>query len=280
MFRELRKLWGDTSDAVRIISMLDEYTDSFLAISSGRIPQEYDRNVASAVLRLVQMKRPASVYPFAMRLLRSYSSGDVCADEVVRIFDVIESFLVRRALCGLEPTGLLGLFRFLWNNVGGKPTAANVTEVIKKRLTLEWPDDERFSRQILNRPLYGTAVANYVLIEYDKSLGGDFPVGLNLWVEHVLPQKLSKDWTDDFTPENHKRLVDTWANLIPLSSQMNLELSQKGYSIKREEIKSRSAYASARQFADSFESWTPADLEARANRLIQWAITRWPQIQR
>lgn len=277
MFKELRKLWGESADAASIISQLDEYTEPFLAISGGVIPPGYSPKIAAAVDRLVRMRRPAAVFPFVMRLLKAYSDGVLEESHAVDVLGLIEAFLVRRALCGLEPTGLLGLFRFLWNNVNGAPTYKNVSEVIFKRLTVEWPDDERLGAQIISRPLYGSSMANYVILEYERSRDGDFPEGVPLWIEHVLPQKMTEGWKTLFSPEAHKGLVDTWANLVPLSSEMNRELSQGAYDLKREAFRKGSAFVSAREFGEAYDSWSPDKLSERAKELVTWAKARWPR---
>jgi hypothetical protein len=182
-------------------------------------------------------------------------------------------------LCGVEPTGLLGLFRFLWSNVDGTPNVANVSSIILKRLTVEWPDDERLKSQINERPIYGSSICNYVLLEYERALGADFPDGDPPWVEHILPQKPASNsrWRQDFTAEQHKQMVGIWANLLPLSAQMNSELSARDYSVKRDVYRQKSMYASARRVADTYNVWTPSEIADRSVQICKWAIKRWPR---
>lgn len=277
MFRELRDMWEDTDDANDLILKLDEYTDPFLAIVEGRVPDEYSAEVKEGVLRLVRMKRPAAVYPFVMRLLRAYELRKIDSKVTRGIIDVIESFLARRALVGVEPTGLLGLFRVLWNNIEESPNAENVIKVILRRLTIEWPDDDRLREQILNRPLYNSAIAGYVLMEYERSHGADFPVGATYWIEHIAPQKLTSQWREKFTEEQHKSMVNTWANLVPLSPSMNNVLGQKPFLEKRESFRTGSMFASPRMLADEFADWTPTTIQERSITLANWAVERWPR---
>jgi hypothetical protein len=280
MFKELVELWGKDKSPEEIIDDLTVYVPPFMAIARGVIPDQYDRGVRLSVLRLVRMGRPSAVYPFVMRLLKGCEKSEVTAQTTIQILDMLESFLVRRALAGIEPTGLLGLFRLLWTNAtsnGRQITAASVADVILRRLTIEWPDDDRLKEQISARPLYRAAIAPYVLLEYERGCGADFPDGMVPWIEHIAPQKLTAEWQRDFPPNVAKALVDTWANLIPLSSSMNQELSQNPFPDKREIYRQNSVFASARKLAEQNESWTPTQVVARAKHLGEWAVGRWPK---
>jgi hypothetical protein len=230
MFKELVELWGRTKEPEEIINDLTIYVPSFMAIAKGEVAERTEKGVRDAIVRLVRMGRPSAVYPFVMRLLREHEQLAVDAQTTVEILSMIEAFLVRRALAGIEPTGLLGLFRLLWSNAtpGGRQITPNaVADVILRRLTIEWPDDHRLKEQVAVRPLYQSAIVQYVLLEYERSLGADFPDGTIAWIEHIAPQRLTPEWQKDFPPAIPRQLLDTWANLIPLSSGMNQELSQK-----------------------------------------------------
>jgi hypothetical protein len=250
-----------------------------LAVYNGTVPTEYSSEVREAILRLVRLRRPASVFPFVMRLLRTYEQEQLSSTTTAAVLDVLEAFLVRRALVGVEPTGLLGLFRFLWNNVNGEPTPEAVSNVILRRQTVEWPNDVRLREQIRDRALYGTSIASYILLEYDRSLNADFPHGVTPWIEHVAPQKLTSAWRETFNSDRHKAFVDTWANLVPLSSEMNAQLQQQIYAEKKAIYRQRSAFSSARRLADDYDTWTPEDVLRRAEILAEWAIARWPRPQ-
>ena len=112
------------------------------------------------------------------------------------------------------------MFKKLWEDCGGTPNAAKVIENIQKHKTVVWPSSEEAMTCLLQRPLYGSTITPFVLEEWNRSLGGDQPT-VKPWVEHVLPETFSKDWEPDFTEEQHKKLKDLLANLLPLSQPMN-----------------------------------------------------------
>ena len=130
---------------------------------------------------------------------------------------------------------MLATFRTAWGVVAGMPTKETLSGVIRKRNTVEWPDDERLSKAIQSRNIYSSHIAEYVLLEYERSLGSDIPDN-KFWIEHVMPQKLNKDWHEVISVEDHQSIVHTWGNLIPLTKEMNQEVSQAEFSKKRKQF--------------------------------------------
>src|SRR5262249_39812329 len=152
-------------------------------------------------------------------------------EDGLRILEIIESFLVRRAICGHEPTGLHAVFKRLWQDCEGTPTPERVNESIRKHKTVVWPTERDVIDAVCKRPLYGSTITKYVLLEYDRSLGGDKPLN-DPWIEHVLPDTPSEDWFDSFSKQQHLDTKDLLANLIPLTQEMNTGLGNKSYSSK------------------------------------------------
>lgn len=274
LFRGLRKIWGETTEPEEIINTLEYYSTPYLAISSGQYPETYSKGVKQILNKLVRSKSPTSIFPFVMKLLKEYENGNVSELNTIECLTVIESFLVRRAVSGIEPTGLLALFRTAWYNMKGNPTKENLKEVIKSRNTIEWPDNQRLNTAILTRNIYSSHISKYVLIEYEKSLGSDIPEN-DYWIEHVMPQTLNKEWKEVITNEEHQNVVHTWGNLIPLTAEMNRGVSQSEFKLKREEFKKHSVFASARNLASDYNTWDKEQILNRSKIIADWAINRW-----
>lgn len=271
----LRDQWEEIEAPQKIIEELAVYQDSFLAFQTGGTLIKWSKPVRAAIQRIIDLKFPASALPFLMQVAQSNLDGTLDDSDATAILDTTESFFVRRAVCGIEPTGLHALFRRLWVDTGKNPTAEKVAAKIRERKTVLWPGNEFFERSIKTRGIYGSRICPYLIREYDRSLQGDVPSNIP-WIEHVLPQTPAKGWFEDFSKEQHKDLLDTFANLIPLSSAMNGNLSNKIYQKKRPKIEADSMFKSARQFAKKFETWTPEKLQGRSEDLAQWALKRWP----
>jgi len=210
-----------------------------------------------------------------MQLSNASRDKHVTVNDGEGVLNIVESFLVRRAICGHEPTGLHAVFKKLWNDCNGQPTALTVKAAIQKHKTVVCPHDDDFKKAICTRPLYGSAITPFFILEYDLSLKGDKSETIP-WTEHVLPVTFSPDWEIDFTLEQHALLKDTLPNLLPLTSEMNIGLSNKGYKHKRQAFQNDSKFKSTREFANNYDSWKPSDLDKRAKILAGWGVIRWP----
>lgn len=276
VYHALRKDWESIDDAEQIIARLSTFQDAFLDVVCGTRFQPHEKAVSDAFHRLYKLEVPSSTYPFLMLLSNAARDGSVGPKETMETIEVIESFLVRRAISGYEPTGLHAVFKRLWQDCGGAPTREKVEKEIRKHKTVSWPSDEEVMRAVRERPMYGSSVDAYFIGQHNESLGGDVPQTF-AWMEHVLPENPVAEWFDagHFTKQQHAEMKDLAANLIPLSKEMNQGLSNSSYEKKRPVYAGDSMFKSAREFANSYSKWSATDLIARSDHLAQWAIQRW-----
>lgn len=276
VYGRLRKEWQDQNKSTeQIIADLVEYQDAFIDLFTGSNDMQHEKDVARAFRRLWASERPGSTLPFLMKLSRETKIGNVAPSVCAECLAVIESFLVRRALCGHEPTGLHAVFKRLWTDVsGGGITADKVRAAISGHKTVVWPSDDDVKQAILTRPLFGSAIAKFFLTELDLSLGGDAPNG-NPHIEHILPQKPDQSWKEVFSDTQIEKLKDLAANLLLLSSEMNSSLGNKSFVIKKDRYLNDSMYKSTRDLANSHGAWDEAAILQRGEAISKWAIERW-----
>lgn len=275
VYAELRKRWGKKKGPEEVIKQLATPQDAFIDICTGSNLSGHPQKLALAFKQLSDLGAPGAIRPFFMQLSLAVSEGSVPSSMAVKITRVVEDFLVRRAVCGHEPTGLHAVFKRLWGDCKGTFTAAKVAAVIAGHKTVVWPDNDAFKKAICSRPLYGAGITKFVILQYDKSLGGDDPSD-TFYIEHILPSALSSEWKKLFSTEAHSKMKDLLANLLPLSGTMNSSLGNQSFGKKKKRYSHGSMFVSARQFAKSANSWTPKELSKRSNKLANWAVKRWP----
>ena len=275
IFAYLQKEWAVQDDPTVIISDLLQYQTVFMDIHSGRNHSGFPSTYSLSLRRFSQMGVPATILPFVMRLSRALLDDEVSEANSVDALTAVESFLVRRSVVGVEPTGLHAVFKRLWNDIQENVSANSIVKKISGHKTVFWPNDIDFRNAIRTRKIYGTGITPYILQEYNMSLGGDQPQ-LQPHIEHVLPQKLTDAWQKKFSKTEHEQLVDTLCNLIPLSGAMNSSVGVREYSHKREIYLRDSSFKAARQFAEDNLIWDSAQAKKRSEVLADWALERWP----
>jgi len=275
VFSHLRKKWEEIKDPEKIIASLATYQDAFLDIRRGLNTQGLSKNLSLQVRQLHDLRAPSSCFPFVMQVTKSVVDNELNESHAINILKLLESFFVRRAIVGIEPTGLHAVFKRLWVDCDGEITPERVEKEIRDHRTVKVPSDSSLSSAVKTRDLYNSSITKYILACYDKSLDGDIPLDIP-WIEHVYPQTPKKGWEGVFTGDEAKELTHTLANLLPLSKEMNIKVSNGPYIEKRAEFSDSSMYKSARYFASQYNDWTPILLKERANVLAEWALKRWP----
>ena len=204
-------------------------------------------------------------------------SSELSSPIACEVLDVVESFLFRRAIVGIEPTGLHSVFKGLWADLttGDAPegvSAASVRKAISERATV-WPNNAAFEEGMREGNLYKRRAVKFALAEYEVACEGETPSDA-FQIEHIVPQSDTSTWRT-IVGERYEELVDTWANLSPLTGRMNKDAGQADYEVKRTEYED-SIFASTREVADKYAVWTPVDVEDRATAIVEWALGRWP----
>lgn len=274
LFRGLRGIWDSKSPSA-IIEHMKPYQEPFLALDQGLPFGQPDIDLR--LDRLKRLGRPSSVYPFLMRLLYSHHHEGTDTSVVVDVLDLVESFLVRRAITGYEPTGLHALFKGLWQEVATDLSCAAVSSAIQRRRTIQWPTHGELREAVRVRDIAAARICKYILVEYDKSLKGDDPDS-DPTIEHVMPRsrEVGSAWAEAFSDAEHRELLHTWANLIPLSGPLNESVQRAPYSTKSARYLAESMFVTPRWVAERMQEWTPDALAQRAAVLGDWAVQRWP----
>lgn len=277
-FNYLRKQWAEVDDPKDIIQSLANYQDVFIDLYYGTELTACSPEIKKAIHRFYRMGTPTSVYPFLMQVVSAATNEKIANDMAEEILTRIESFLVRRVVCGYEPTGLHAAFKSLWNDCEGNYSVENVVAQISRHYTVKWPDNNEFEQNIKTRPLYKVKITPYLLAEWNGKLGGDIPELNSQQIEHVLPEKPFPDsqWLKDWTRDQHEEKLHCLANLLPLSEAINKSIQNADYSIKRIRYIDDSALKAPREFGNKYEKWTPVEFEERAIELSKWALERWP----
>lgn len=278
LFSTLRKRWDGLANPQAVISDLARYFPEFAALEVGTSESSWGKPLRLQMRRLHEMGAPSSIYPFVFNLFDAVRRGDGDEDQVCEVLALVEGFLFRRAICGYEPTGLHAVFKGLWKEASsaGFPTKQSVSAAISARTTVPWPDDDEFSTNIATGNLYDRNIKKFALLEFERSVKGESPAD-DFDIEHILPQTPNNQWEEVFG-ENYKTVVNTWANLIPITRNMNPAVGQQGFSVKSSSYKD-SIFATTREVGQSWSEWTPDAVAARASLIRNWAIGRWPNLK-
>ena len=217
-------------------------------------------------------------YPFLMRAFDSLSSGKISEGELVSITGMIESFVVRRTVCGV-PTNRL---RRIFSRMSGQLNLDDIVGYSRDHLlNNEWPSDDEFRSKFKEFRLYNTSRLNQtrlVLKSLEASFGHKESPELNdsISIEHIMPQTLSDEWRRDLGP-NATDIYDQWLHTIGnlTLTGYNSELSNKPFVEKRAALAGSNFALNAT--IGNFDVWNEESIQNRADWLADQALTCWPR---
>lgn len=247
---------------------------------------EKDQVLANALKRLKILKVDV-VYPLLLQLYHEYRNRNLSHSDLLECIRLIESYVFRRAICGIPTNSLNKTFVSLGRDLD----ISQILNQLKYRFIIMqnyriFPNDEEFKAKLIQRDVYNFPRRNY-LLENLENYGRKETVSIiNYTIEHILPQNpnLSIEWQNDLGEnwqEIQKTYLHTLGNLT--LTAYNSELSDKTYHEKRKEIRNKEGDYIGLAFSPLFlngdfvhtEKWNVEEIEKRAIRLAKQAIKIW-----
>lgn len=245
----------------------------------------------------------ATVYPILL-LACSHLLPDREA-ELDAFLQTLESYLIRRMVCGLTTKNYNRLFIDAIRSLDKAKTVS--AEALGQFLnaaegeSTRFPDDSEFEHALINRPVY-RHLAQYkvraVLEGVDAGLfdrkSEDMALPDGLTIEHVMPQQWRELWPIPEAvakdPEtrvefSHKRdlVLHTLGNLTLITGSLNPSLSNGSWGDKRPELCKFSRLNLNRYFhppkegvPDPLEIWNEDAILQRGAELAKLALKVWP----
>ena len=266
-----------TSNGVEtLLADLHKFARYYCAMAIG---QESDRRLAVAFGDLRELKVDVA-YPLLLELYDDYSSGKLSSENLVQAVRLIESYVFRRAVCGI-PTNSLN------------KTFATFSRALKKDRYLEsilahflqlpsyrrFPSDDEFQRDLKVRDLYNFRSRSYWLRRLENHDRKEHVHIDEYTIEHILPQneRLSKPWRDSLGDE-WKRVQETWLHTLGnlTLTGYNAEYSDRSFSDKRDMRGGfRQSPLRVNEGLGKIASWDEAAIRKRAERLARTSVDVW-----
>ncbi|MBX3176809.1 MAG: DUF262 domain-containing protein [Candidatus Hydrogenedentes bacterium] len=259
-----------------LVADIRDYSRYFCAMALGAEP---DSELQRAFHDLREMKANVT-YPFLLELYDDYAKGILARSDFLTAVRLIESYVFRRAICGI-PTNSLN------------KTFATFAKALKKDRYLEsiqahfllmpsyrgFPGDEVFKRELCTRDLYNFPRRSYWLRRLENH-GRKERVEVDEYtIEHIMPQneKLSRAWREALGPEwksVHETYLHTLGNLT--LTGYNSEYSDRSFPEKRDMAGGfKESPLHLNQGLGTCETWNEEEIKKRAKRLSKTAVTVW-----
>ena len=234
-------------------------------------------------------------------LLWLFTSG-VPDDQIAKATNALESFLVRRMVCGLQARSydqlFIGLLQRLRNSEAvesGSAVVKYLDEQDSDSNATKWPKNAELEDAFADLPIYNILsrgrlrlVLEAIEAELRTNKSETPKAPRNLTIEHIMPQgwrATRAHWNIHLCDPDvlraaearRDRLIHSMGNLTLTNSQLNSSMSNGSWTEKQAELRDHSVLFLNKDLLDNPPPiWDESSIADRAGHLFQTAIKVWP----
>lgn len=260
-----------------LLKDLQKYCGYFCQIA---FKKEADKDLNKALSFLVDLEMDV-VYPLLLELYGDYSDGVLSKQDFTPIIALTESYLCRRAVCGLGSNGLNKIFAFFTKKINKDQylESMKVHFLSLEKTTGKFPKDSEFRDSFITIDFYKLKkIKIKYFLERLENFDTKEPVDTQKCnTEHIMPQTLDPEWEKDLG-ENfkaiHEKYLHTIGNLT--LTGYNSEYSNNSFREKKDMEKGfKQSPLRLNQSLKDLEVFGEKEIEKRANDLADWALKIW-----
>ena len=261
-----------------LVDDLHQFADHYCAMALGR---ESKQRLAAAFRDLRDL-RVEVAYPLLLELYDDYYRSKLSCEHLIEAVRLIESYVFRRAVCGIPPNSLNKTFATFSRSLRKDRYLESILAhflLLPSSSYRRFPSNEEFQSKIKARDLYNFRSRSYWLRRLENHDRKE-PVPVDEYtIEHILPQneQLSQAWRDalgDDWKGVQERLLHTLGNLT--LTGYNAEYSDHPFSEKRD-MKGgfRESPLRINSGLREVKSWNETAIRERAEHLAHMAVDVW-----
>ncbi|MGL2797183.1 GmrSD restriction endonuclease domain-containing protein [Helicobacter pylori] len=239
--------------------------------------KESDKDLNKALGFLVDLEMDV-IYPLLLELYSDYSDGVLSKADFIPIIALIESYICRRAVCGLGTNSLNKVFPSFTKHIQKdeyfkslKGAFCSLTE--KQR----FPNNDEFKDLFITIDFYSFQKREYFFERLENFDRKERVYTHEYTKEHIMPQKLTEEWEKDLGEnfqEIHGKYLHTIGNLT--LTGYNDKYSNKSFQKKRDMEKGfKDSPLRLNQGLRDLESFGEEEIKKRANDLADLALKIW-----
>ncbi|GHR74223.1 DUF262 and DUF1524 domain-containing protein [Helicobacter pylori] len=239
--------------------------------------KEIDKDLNKALGFLVDLEMDV-IYPLLLELYSDYSDGVLSKDDFIPIIALIESYICRRAVCGLGTNSLNKVFpsftKHIQKNEYFKSLKAYFGYLTEKQ---RFPKNDEFKNLFITIDFYKFKKNRYFFERLENFDRKERVYTHEYTTEHIMPQHLTEEWERDLGEnfqEIHNKYLHTIGNLT--LTGYNPEYSNKFFQEKQGMEKGfKDSPLRLSQSLRDLKSFGEEEIKKRANDLADLALKIW-----
>lgn len=267
-----------------ILSDIKSYANSYNILYYSDI-NSFNNSIKSELIdyRKIDSEMPA---PLVLEFHKLNQNGLIDDDTFAKLLKIINSYLIRRALCSLDTSSITRIFPNILNDTlsSCKPDYSNIEIALKKHLinankgkSSYMPDDKELREHLWQDNMYILRSQLRIVLEKIENQNNSAPVDLKeLSVEHLMPQD-GKKWLSKLglTEDEYLKQRNRLGNLTLVSKKDNSKAQNNIWEYKVE-LFSSTSHLKLNEKILKLPDWTTKEIDDRTKLLTDEIINLFP----
>ncbi|MCY7390958.1 MAG: DUF262 domain-containing HNH endonuclease family protein [Leptolyngbyaceae cyanobacterium CAN_BIN12] len=270
LFKLVRESVEDAQQAFDLLDQLENYSSLFIALGNSNDEFWRDTPENRPYIRELELFRVKQAYPTLFAAYEKFSP-----ENFTRLLKLVCVMSFRyTVVSSLNPNEL----ETLYNRVAIAITNSETTnpKQVFDSLRSVYVSDEKFLQDfyLLSISTKGQKkkLVRYILCKLEADASHIDVNEDSFSIEHILPESPTDGWRQNFSDSQVEEMTYRIGNLIPLEPNLNRQIGNELYSLKRT-IYQQSVYVLTQNVVA--EEWTPDTLSTRQKYLAQRAAHIW-----
>ena len=282
VYPQFRRFWRREVQSKEESPALDDVVRHARHYAAFQLGTDAPDSRADRFRRIRQLRSAPAIA--VMRLLEAKGTTDDTDDCIPQALDLVESFVLRRAICGWPTRAYDKVFAHLASRIGTEDPLMDLkVGFAMKHQGYEFPSDQDFGQALREHDIYRRRACKFLLDRLENHDNRHPSDTAKFTIEHILPQsrELSRAWTD-MLGSGWREIQDTWLHRLGnlTLTAYNAEFSDRSFETKKT-MKGGFQESALRlnRFVNAQKSWTATEIEKRTDELAERALGIWPALE-
>ena len=264
-------------DLLQDMTRFADYYVSLIGSASGQSKQIFE------AIRNVRSLGTTTHALLGMRLFDCYKgeASSLSDEEFVQALRLIESYIVRRGVLGLQSRDYWSIFARIALTIDDNKPLESLKVAFARQQHYQFPHDQEFSQKIQARDLYrDRSLCLHILTRLENDGQKEPSPVRDYSVEHIMPQKIADvlEW-QQMLGENWEEIHQKWLHWLGnlTFTAYNSTLSNRPFEEKKTVFEQSAARLN--QYVRKQAVWTEVQMQERGEMLAQRALEIWPHHQ-
>lgn len=217
--------------------------------------------------------------PLLMGLMDLYHNNKITADQLSQMVQVLNCYLIRRALSNLNTSNITRMFPPLLREIIDEcdHDYRNIVDILKKNLVFKninnnmfVPNDQQLRDYVINANMYKNHNVLRIFLDKLEHDNNPAPVELSgLSVEHLMPQTPTEEWYEQLgvDEETYQHNVNRLGNLTLAAKPDNSRMQNKVWTYKNN-VLANTSHLTINQKILAKNHWDISAIAERIEELI------------